>query len=899
MHQFEPLLTRAEAVFGGRRIVSFCGRIPGDTVSYEICHEEDYITFLTRYALRLAHDDTGTHILTLPCLDARLAPEEREPSADTDEITEVQPSADDAQLQDPLLTRIDEDDQGSNDHPSPPDDPDNNREVIYISDDPLDDQDGGADGQISSADHSQDVADTTEDVDPGQGVLGHLRSLNSLPIENVPEFARMFCLDPRSITPKTEKRLPGTRLPLRLPQLAYLFRVVTSARDHPDLRGHYNGDTMASGKTISTMAIVVLTQTLQQIDDHIDNNPYLHCLPDTDEVHSRCPLGDAFGVQCLCEPENPTRDFIRSTARGVDVQVCPKGLEQNWIEQWKAYVQPTFDEPNHPLRGRAVIHGYTIGDGYHLAPIDPGSPPLLTKELLLKVELESDSKHSIKLDVASVPETFDGLLGVAKLTDQKRAAAYNHSSTSKKKGQAVWLLLTREKLSLDWANDAHKHSPWSSNFRVHVKPKNGKSGWIIVVARAMLALRSIAFDEFNLCQGIKSNLHTATVSVCRRLQPGGQATPRVYFLSGTPANKSVTDFDASYSIIQPDREQRRLFESATRRLDRCRTRHSGEDHQAETRAAMLAVKDLISPWLTARGEGSPILDGKIGTSRSPPQRVVVSFVTPERCKEAYEQLVRSAQEEIANEPSFDIQKYQGTLKSLNIMLRGASVPGDIPWKSDDVGSDLQLDGGRYESHVDEYTKDDGLFKSLSKIINNASRGIVQHDRQLQYTSTRGPLHVLLFTAFPAVAAAAFHYVKKECDAFAEAELVTAWQQPGEREDVISRLVQRAGEIRVSGQQKSIIVVTTFKVLSAGRNDLVFANIVIKLGEPWTNALTEQAIGRVDRPGQGQPTFFFDLFREDNEAEALVRVRNRHRKEILGEKLSDNRLFGVIDANPSP
>ncbi|KAL6353986.1 hypothetical protein LRP88_12676 [Fusarium phalaenopsidis] len=222
----------------------------------------------------------------------------------------------------------------------------------------------------------------------------------------------------------------------------------------------------------------------------------------------------------------------------------------------------------------------------------------------------------------------------------------------------------------------------------------------------------------------------------------------------------------------------------------------------------------------------------------------------------------------------------------------------IPWKSDDVGSDLQLEGGRYESHVDEYTEHDDLFPALSKIINNASRGIVEHEDELKYQSARGSLHALLFTAFPAVAAAAFHYIKKKCGDFAEAELVTAWQQPDEREDVISRLVQRAGDIHDSEQQRSIVVITTFNVLSAGRNDLVFANVVIKLGEPWTNALTEQAIGRVDRPGQGQPTFFFDLVRKDNEAEALVRARNRHRKEILGEKLSDNRLFGVMDTNPS-
>ncbi|KAL6353987.1 hypothetical protein LRP88_12677 [Fusarium phalaenopsidis] len=669
MHSLESLLTRAEAAFGGRRVVSFHASIPGDPVPHDICHEEDYVTFLTRYALRLAHDDTGTQILAFPCLYARLAPEEpalnasavTEPtslvgtvpvapsavvlSVDTDEIAEVQPSAeDDARLHDPLHTRIDEDDQGSNDHSSPLDDPDNNQEVIYISDDPLDYEDGAVDGQASPAAPGQDVAESTEDVDPGQGVLGHLRSLNSLPVESIPAFARMFCLDPSSITPKTEKRLPGTRLPLKLPQLAYLFRVITSARDHPDLHGHYNGDAMASGKTIATMAVAVFTWTLQRMDDHIDSNPHLHCPPDTDEVHTRCPLGDDFGVQCLCEPDNPMRDFARSTARGVDIQVCPKGLEQNWIEQWKAYVKPTFDEPNHPLRGRAMMHGYTIGNGYHLAPIDPRSPPLLTSELLLRVKLESDSKHTIKLSVPRVPETFDDLLGVAQLTDQQRADAYSHSSTSQEKGQDVWLLLTREKLSRDWANDARRNSPWSGaqQLSVHVKTKasGSKAGRISVVTRARLAPRSITFDEYNLYQGVGSNLHAATVSICRRLQPGGQSAPRVYFLSGTPANTSVTDFNASYSIIQPDPDQRRHFEDATRRLDRCRTAHSGASQEAETRAAMIAVRDLISRWMTARSEKSPIVDGWITAARGLTTRFELWFETPEGCKEAYEHLLR-------------------------------------------------------------------------------------------------------------------------------------------------------------------------------------------------------------------------------------------------------------------
>ncbi|KAL6355060.1 hypothetical protein LRP88_11537 [Fusarium phalaenopsidis] len=387
MHSFESLLIRASELFGGRRVVSFQGRLPGDPVAYDICDNEGYVTFLTLYALTLGRDASQSQMVMLPSLCAQLAPEELDINAaavaETTSLVSSRPVVPAAERDEILMeTQVVEDEV--------------HHDIIYISDDSLDDEDGDANGQVPSASPSQDNAENTEHVDPGQGVLGHLRRLNSLPLESVPEFARIFCLDPSSITPETEKRLPGTRLPLRLPQLACLFRVVTSARDHPDICGHYDGDTMASGKTIASFARAVLTRTSQLIDDHIYNNPYLNCLPDTDEAHSRCPLGDAFGIQCPRERDNPIKYFVRSTARSVDIQVCPKGLQQNWIEQWEAYIDTMYDEPNHPLHGEVVLHGYTIGDGHRLEPIDLTSPPLLARELLLDVKLESDSKNAMR-----------------------------------------------------------------------------------------------------------------------------------------------------------------------------------------------------------------------------------------------------------------------------------------------------------------------------------------------------------------------------------------------------------------------------------------------------------------------------------------------------------------------
>ncbi|RSL85201.1 hypothetical protein CDV31_016599 [Fusarium ambrosium] len=78
MHSLESLLTRASEVFGGRRVVSFQARLPGDPVTYDICDDEDYVTFLTRYALELGRDDAQSRAITLPNLCARLAPDEPE-----------------------------------------------------------------------------------------------------------------------------------------------------------------------------------------------------------------------------------------------------------------------------------------------------------------------------------------------------------------------------------------------------------------------------------------------------------------------------------------------------------------------------------------------------------------------------------------------------------------------------------------------------------------------------------------------------------------------------------------------------------------------------------------------------------------------------------------------------
>ncbi|KAM6506833.1 hypothetical protein FALCPG4_018654 [Fusarium falciforme] len=163
-----------------------------------------------------------SHTFTLPRLTVQLAPEgpdvnppvipdptslvDSEPAVPNLETAEQAPAQhldSEFQPEQPVDIHGGEADQALTDHPSDADGPTGSPEVIYISDDPLEDSGGGVDEQASSAAPSQNVSETAEYVDPGHGVIGHLRRLNSLPVESAPAFVRMLCLDPNSITPKT------------------------------------------------------------------------------------------------------------------------------------------------------------------------------------------------------------------------------------------------------------------------------------------------------------------------------------------------------------------------------------------------------------------------------------------------------------------------------------------------------------------------------------------------------------------------------------------------------------------------------------------------------------------------------------------------------------------------
>ncbi|KAF4454399.1 hypothetical protein FALBO_15830 [Fusarium albosuccineum] len=651
-------------------------------------------------------------------------------------------------------------------------------------------------------------------------------------------------MDPNCVSDDTVKRLPGTLKSIRIHQLAFLFRVATSVLQQSSVNGHYLADSVGNGKTIAMLALFVLKRIVQLNRDHIDSHPELHLSEGQRERGDRCPLGDSFGIQCLCEPGNPLAEYEAHMARGFDLQVVTRQLEAAWCDEYQAYVDTIINDTSNPLYGEPVLHGYVIDTDRGLLAMRETSPALTFKDLHIKVRYKPTNRQYVTVNPGEKLLYFDQYVS-------KSSAAAS--------------------------------SPWSGpSVKVWVKEKGSNPKQHHVIPRALVSPSSISIDEYHQCDGRNNKFNEAIRAICTRTQPCSQPRPWVFFQSGTPFQKGATDLCASHEIIQCDVAKSRLFDEAMKEVSRQQRQGIHDDEDNETAAVIMQAVRHISPWVTARAPGSPILAGSRLSRQLPPYlRTCLNFKTPQQRQAAYHGHVEQARNEIAAAMSASAAGGLWPLLSVN---------QDFPWRADAVNRDLSNeDDSLYFRHVEDYTGNDPMFAKLETIIRDASQGVVNH-RNTRHSDSR-PFHVLLYAAFPATAAASYAFLKTKCSRFAEPVLASSNLTPPKRVELIQHMSDRARVLERDGIPKSIVLVTTFGAMGTGSNQLVFCNVMVKFGEPWLATETEQAIGRLQREGQLRQVHVLDFFRDDNDAETLIRERNRIRDRILSNKrLSGNRLL---------
>ncbi|KAF4467633.1 hypothetical protein FALBO_5490, partial [Fusarium albosuccineum] len=532
-------------------------------------------------------------------------------------------------------------------------------------------------------------------------------------------------------------------------------------------------------------------------------------------------------------------------------------------------------------------HGYTIDGGRALVPIRNTSPALTFDDIRIKVRYKPTNRQYVKLNPGDELSYFDQYFNKVSNDKRPEGRPYAHTGTSRKSSAAA-------------------SSPWSgAAVKVWVKEKGSNPKQHHVIPRALVSPSSISIDEYHQCDGRNNKFNEAIRAICTRIQPLSQPRPWVFFQSGTPFQKGATDLCASYEIIQCDIAKSRLFDEAMKEVSRQQRQDIHDDEDNETEAVIMQAVRHISPWMTARAPGSPILAGSRLSRQLPPYlRTYLTFKTPQQWQAAYHGHVEQARNEIAAAMSASAAggaefSTFWSLKSMNTLMRGAHCPGlwpllsanqNFPWHAVDVNRDLSNeDNSLYFRHVEDYTGNDPMFAKLKEIIRDASQGVVNHG-STRYSDSR-PLHVLLYATFPATAAAAYAFLKTRCGRFAEIVLASSKLPPPKRVEMIQHISDRARVLGRDGIRKSIVLVTTFAAMGTGSNQLVFCNVMIKFGEPWLDCETKQAIARLHREGQLRQVHVLDFLREDNDAETLVRVRNLTRGRILGdERLSGNRLL---------
>ncbi|KAF4465749.1 hypothetical protein FALBO_7398, partial [Fusarium albosuccineum] len=532
-------------------------------------------------------------------------------------------------------------------------------------------------------------------------------------------------------------------------------------------------------------------------------------------------------------------EYEAHMARGFDLQVVTRQLEAAWCDEYQAYIDTIINDTSNPLHGEPVLHGYVIDSDRGLLAMRETSPALTFKDLHIK-------------------------------------------------------------------SSAAASSPWSGPYvKVWVKERGSNPKQHHVIPRALVSPSSISIDEYHQCDGRNNKFNEAIRAICTRTQPCSQPRPWVFFQSGTPFQKGATDLCASHEIIQCDIAKSRLFDEAMKEVSRQQRQDIHDDEDNETAAVIMQAVRHISPWVTARAPGSPILAGSRLSRRLPPYlRTCLHFKTPQQWQAAYHGHVEQARNEIAAAMSASAAggaefSMFWKLKSMHTLMRGAHCPGlwpllsvnqNFPWRADAVNRDLSNeDDSLYFRHVEDYTGNDPMFAKLETIIRDASQGVVNH-RNTRHSDSR-PLHVLLYATFPATAAASYAFLKTKCGRFAEPVLASSNLAPPKRVELIQHISDRARVLERDGIPKSIVLVTTFGAMGTGSNQLVFCNVMVKFGEPWLATETEQAIGRLQREGQLRQVHVLDFFRDDNDAEILIRERNRIRDRILSNKrLSGNRLL---------
>jgi hypothetical protein len=749
------------------------------------------------------------------------------------------------------------------------------RDVINVSDDDDDDNEliDDQDYPDQDADFLPDNNDNDDEetsVEPNTAVMSWLRSHEHTEVGHRRAMAKFFATTEDAI--QSGVRLPGTSVTLRPHQLSFVFHYVTDSVAKGRGEGKILADSTGLGKTYCCLGLYAVIRLILLSARHEASHPERHRAPGTSDDDRPCLLGNAFGIQCACEPRSLSRRFKRCLTGGPGVITTLASNAERWAQEAAAF----FNAPGTPLEtdlgivplSTVVLYSDAACKGYWARPDGKYATSAFDKSDLTSTPLVSGgvSQPMWKTFMRARASPNDQLTYEyirAKLDSSVTISASNQQATMAKDQSRYLLILSSNAFS----NSASRYE-LAAYAGVPVDRRTAPARVKVPFA---IAASLFVFDEAHTITGMTTSFWNGV----RDLQDfntidGAAPGTKWCFATATPCSNNISSLMAMVSVLC--RGDKGVMGKLTRLSTSFQTillqLKRGDNPEMASFGRCVGNWLLGHGFVIARGPKSKCLGQVIQSQDILLHASEIMVSVPADAEEAMNNLTRICRSAIQDRlgPGAEVNSSQletiTKLGAFSRLFESAIVPGialalqqhgsAYPAASADVSADLAKPG------------DESMLRRCAGVHDGHQWVGALVDIILQANRDRGKpgspervKHVLVMCQTAGLSANVSAVLEKHPQLQGVARI--------ERVDVetTKKARERDGYVQAISKEsvvsmKTTVLLSTPKLMGIGINSAVFCNYLVLFGAFYVQSNTEQVIGRVQREKQQFPVHLYKI-----------------------------------------
>lgn len=714
-------------------------------------------------------------------------------------------------------------------------------------------------------------------------------------VKHWPHACKFFRHDEKNFDQGT--LLPGMRRRSRSYQMVDVYKTLYQFLSNVN-NGLINASKPGLGKTGETWMVYATIALAFMSRAHYKEFPNAHRSLETGDD---CALGHPHGLECYCIRDSMTRSICQRLKRQPHLVVSPASLTTQWCNTWSDWFLPTVESAVlgtiSPLPLILISHIKDASQAFISRPMEVNGNkiemPVLSATHFrptLTVEGELPSlKHlqRIKKDylhkAAGDRRIFRSEEGAKREIDNKATHTFLYHRaarslgdgiaireagsglikvTTRKNGEDEDVKVARERMVLICGQEFIAGGGLDDRL-VYCNPtisRSGIAGYNSIRLTCCFVPSTICYDEFTRAKG----LATRTMATLRDLVDINQTDPRhrakVMLLSGTPMPRGPQDLDAALPLISCDPELHTKIKRAKTAFSKAMKRRGTDAGPAlDTTAAdwkTIAI-DLLGDCLFERQWGQEWIGGTIQDPRPRLREYEPKFPdTPPHLKKELDKAMVALH-------NFILEQLQAQGRSEKELSEAAKnrVVHSSAWRHlhllDTCPGLAMLSKNLLRSTQNTVLYKRALEELPDEVYKAACEQLHLIDRVVRGNREEAVKHCLALTVYPAIAQVIAAWLRYKLGDGVKV-VVIASDDPGgpsARSARIAKLKQEAE----SRSDRPIVVVSTYTLMATGIDGLQdFMSVIIKVGEPFTHALTEQSIARLHRSGQTRVVELYEI-----------------------------------------